>query len=81
MTQKTNPYIMNIYKNQILITFQHIVHNGILKITNKNTQKKELMTCLIENTNFVSLNISDFSGEYLLKINADGNLIQKNLHL
>ncbi len=81
MTTKTNPYIMNTCKGQMLITFQHIVRNGRLKISSNSNHKKELASCTIENTNFVSLNINQFSGDFLLNIEADGNLIQKQIHL
>lgn len=72
---------MNTCKGQMLITFQHIVQKGWLKISSNSEQKKELASCRIENTNFVSLNINQFSGDFLLNIEADGNLIQKQIHL
>jgi len=72
---------MNTCNGQMLITFQYIVQKGWLKINSHSGPKKELASYPIKNTNFVSININDFSGDFLLNIEADGNLIQKQIHL
>lgn len=81
MTQKSNPYIVNTCNGQMVITFQHIVEKGKLHIRGNNKQKTKLISRTIENTNFVSLSIRELSGDYQLSIEADGNVIQKQIHL